>query len=241
MSRVKDLTGMRFGRLTVEKYAGLNSHNKSLFECKCDCGKNIICVGASLTSGLTTSCGCLQKEKVKITGENSKKKNKYDLSKEYGIGWTSNTNHEFYFDLEDYDKIKNYCWYESQNGYIESRKKEGENYRSVSLHRIVLNEPKCLEVDHIRHDKSDCRKQYLRIVTGSQNSKNKGIRKDNKSGVAGVRYDVETKKWIATIRENNNIHYLGSFSNKEDAVIKRKIAEEKYFGEFSYENSMKVK
>ena len=40
----------------------------------------------------------------------NKKYNKYDLSGEYGIGWTSNTNQEFYFDLEDYDKIKDYCW-----------------------------------------------------------------------------------------------------------------------------------
>ena len=39
-------------------------------------------------------------------------KNKYDLSGEYGIGWTHNTEHEFYFDLEDYDIIKYYCWYD---------------------------------------------------------------------------------------------------------------------------------
>ena len=34
----------------------------------------------------------------------NKKSNIYDLSGEYGVGWTSNTNEEFYFDLEDYDK-----------------------------------------------------------------------------------------------------------------------------------------
>ena len=37
-----------------------------------------------------------------------KKYNRYDLSGEYGIGWTTNTNHVFYFDLEDYEKIKDY-------------------------------------------------------------------------------------------------------------------------------------
>ena len=57
------------------------------------------------------SCGCMLHD---IKG------NKYDLNREYGIGWTSNTNQEFYFDLEDYDKIKNYTWLETDSGYIAS-------------------------------------------------------------------------------------------------------------------------
>ena len=56
--------------------------------------------------------------------EVKRKYNRYDLeSQEYGIGWTSNTNEEFWFDKEDYDKIKNYCWNYHKNkhgGYIEA-------------------------------------------------------------------------------------------------------------------------
>ena len=40
--------------------------------------------------------------------ETFKKYNTYDLSGEYGIGYTSK-GEEFYFDLDDYDKIKDYC------------------------------------------------------------------------------------------------------------------------------------
>ena len=43
------------------------------------------------------------------------KYNKYDLSGCFGIGYASNNDDLFYFDLEDYNKIKNTCWY-SKNG-----------------------------------------------------------------------------------------------------------------------------
>lgn len=41
-------------------------------------------------------------------GKKNKRYNRYDLTGEYGIGYT-NQGVEFYFDLEDYDKIKEYC------------------------------------------------------------------------------------------------------------------------------------
>ena len=50
-------------------------------------------------------------------GKFLKQYNNYDLSGEYGIGYLFN-GEEFYFGLEDYDKIKNYCWYKDSGGYI---------------------------------------------------------------------------------------------------------------------------
>lgn len=43
-------------------------------------------------------------------GKLAKQYNRYDLSGEFGKGWT-NKEEEFWFDLEDFDKIKNYCWH----------------------------------------------------------------------------------------------------------------------------------
>jgi hypothetical protein len=57
-----DLTGERFGRLAVIKYAGTNNHRESLWECKCDCGGSRVVRRGSLTSGDTSSCGCFRKE-----------------------------------------------------------------------------------------------------------------------------------------------------------------------------------
>lgn len=67
--------------------------------CKCNCkDENEIIVRTNyLKSGHTKSCGCLQKEKVAITGKSNKKYNTYNLSEEYGIGYTNKGEH-FYFD-----------------------------------------------------------------------------------------------------------------------------------------------
>ena len=94
-----DLTGQKFHRLTVISRAP-NRGRQTMWFCICDCG-NEKTVGAShLKSGHTKSCGCYNVEKVAERNKNTKKKtNKYYLSGEYGIGWTSNTNKEFYFDL----------------------------------------------------------------------------------------------------------------------------------------------
>lgn len=57
-----DLVGKKFGRLTVLRFSNMNKHHKSCFVCKCDCGNEIITVGAGILSGNTLSCGCLKKD-----------------------------------------------------------------------------------------------------------------------------------------------------------------------------------
>ena len=61
MSRVKDLTGQRFGRLTVIKFAGTKKGH-AMWDCLCDCGKLCTTYGRMLVGGHKMSCGCLQKE-----------------------------------------------------------------------------------------------------------------------------------------------------------------------------------
>lgn len=61
---VEDLTGRRFGRLTVIGRAP-NKGERTMWICKCDCG-NIKTIGrANLVKGTTQSCGCLHKEAVR--------------------------------------------------------------------------------------------------------------------------------------------------------------------------------
>ena len=61
---IKDLTGMKFNRLTVIKENGRDKHGKVRWLCKCECGNEITVDGASLTSGNTKSCGCFKKERI---------------------------------------------------------------------------------------------------------------------------------------------------------------------------------
>lgn len=59
MGRVHDLTGQRFGRLTVVDRAENDIHHKARWNCMCDCGKQVTVVGSNLSKGRTSSCGCL--------------------------------------------------------------------------------------------------------------------------------------------------------------------------------------
>ncbi len=62
MAKVDDLTGIRFGRLTVIKRAPNNKGGKTMWECVCDCGKIRIVCASNLKRGVSTSCGCFRKE-----------------------------------------------------------------------------------------------------------------------------------------------------------------------------------
>lgn len=239
MGKFIDLTNEIFDRLRVikraENHIQPNGMSVVMWECECECGNKIIVDGMSLRRKKTKSCGCFHKESARKQGQKNKKYNKYDLTGDFGIGYTIK-GEVFYFDLEDYDKIKDYCWYKSFEGYIVSNIVDDKHY-TIRLHRIILNPEKRMQVDHINHILYDNRKQNLRIVTNSQNSMNRRLQSNNTSGIVGVSY--YDNSWNAEIIKNGKKFYLGSFTNKEDAIKVRKEAEEKYFGEYSYDNSMK--
>lgn len=58
----KDMTGQRFGRLTVKEYSHIGNGGKAYWLCVCDCGNETTVSGDKLRQGWTKSCGCLQRE-----------------------------------------------------------------------------------------------------------------------------------------------------------------------------------
>lgn len=67
LSKTKDLAGLRFGRWSVVHFAGYHRSGKrqkanAYWVCQCDCGKTRQVKSASLLSGESQSCGCLQRE-----------------------------------------------------------------------------------------------------------------------------------------------------------------------------------
>ena len=64
MSKMIDLTGQRFGRLTVLGYSGhKDKDGRLLWTCKCDCGNIVEKVAHTMKAGRTLSCGCLLHER----------------------------------------------------------------------------------------------------------------------------------------------------------------------------------
>ncbi len=65
MSRLKNLTGLKFGRLTVIELAENATHGQPRrWKCLCECGKISIVATTELTRGKTKSCGCLNVDKL---------------------------------------------------------------------------------------------------------------------------------------------------------------------------------
>lgn len=233
-----DLTGQKICYLTVikqaEDYIKPDGTHVARWLCKCDCGNDNVIVRNDAIGKSTKSCGCLQRKIAKETMyNNAKKYNTYDLSGEYGIGYTTK-GEEFYFDLEDYDLIKDYCWWLNDSGYLIAGK-------SLRMHRLIMNvSDKNSLIDHINHNTKDNRKSNLRIATNSQNNMNSKMPNNNTSGITGVSWNKLYDKWEAHISVNGKKMYLGLFDKFEDAAKARKESEEKYFGEYSYDNSMKI-
>lgn len=240
----KDLTGLQFGRLKVIKqsendYVKPNGKREAKWVCECVCGNVIEATSSHLKSGHIKSCKCLQKETMINNGLqtknlifNTKRYNTYDLSGEFGIGYTLK-GEEFYFDLEDYDKIKDFCWHIDTNGYVTC------SDNKLFLHILIMNPQNNEEIDHIKHKKYDNRKSQLRLVSRSQNNMNRSKQSNNTSGTTGVSFHKRSKKWFAYIKINNKQKRIYS-DTKEEAILIRKNLEEKYFGEFSYDNSMNL-
>ena len=58
----KDISGMKFDRLTAISISGRNYREEVMWNCACDCGKSVVVKTSSLVTGNTKSCGCLFKE-----------------------------------------------------------------------------------------------------------------------------------------------------------------------------------
>ncbi len=169
-------------------------------------------------------------------GQFIKKYNKYNLSNDYGIGYDCN-NKEFYFDLEDYDLIKNYSWFVKANGYVTSRIRYNKKQREIKIHRFIMNcnfgDKKI--IDHKNGMKNDNRKCNLRFANKYSNRQNVIHRPNSTSGITGITFDKEKQKWRSRITVKRNVIHLGYFEDLKDAKMVRLDAQEKYFKDFNPE------
>ena len=70
-SRAPDITGMRSGRVVAIERTDEKRGTCYLWRCRCDCGREVVVVGASLRIGRTRSCGCLHRD---LTAERNRKR-----------------------------------------------------------------------------------------------------------------------------------------------------------------------
>lgn len=230
MSRFIDLTGNKYGKLTVIKRVENTNSGKPRWLCNCDCksGKETIVPSANLKNGTSTSCGCNRK------GIN-KKFNRYYFDGDF-IKGVLNDGYEFLVDLSSYELIKEYSWHKHQDGYLRTcvgKYENGKNHYFL-MHKLILGDVNNdFEVDHINGKPNDNRLNNLRVIQHSNNMKNCKLYHTNSSGHKGVYCSKSGSKWKACIGLNGEQIHIGTFVNKQDAIDARKKFEKDLYKEFS--------
>lgn len=225
MCKRANLTNRKFGRLTVVEFVDSNKGN-AMWKCQCECGNVSMVRADKLKSGVTRSCGCLRRD---MQTPNT---NEYDLTGDFGVGYTLNSHSAFYFDKEDYDLIKPFHWREDIDGYAQAQ----THGKHIFLHRLVLSNIGDAVVDHINHNKLDNRKCNLRECTIQQNSWNRRCH-NNVCGYKGVKSNGYGK-FVAQITKDHVSFYLGTYVTAKDAAIAYNQKAIELFGEFACLNDI---
>jgi len=88
--------------------------------------------------------------------------NKYKLFTTCGVG-RARSGEAFYFDLEDYEKIKRHFWSTDQRGYLMAQ----IDGKQVFMHRLIMNAHKGIRISHINDNLLDNRKGNLSMLFAS--------------------------------------------------------------------------
>lgn len=229
MNDVKDLIGVTWGDLTVVAYYG-SAKKQTLWLCQCTCGNTVIRTRSSIWLSIHKNhhghCGCKS---------SSLRRGKNDWSFDDSFAYCKlNKGYTTKIDLEDYERVKDYHWFTTCLGYAYAHITINGKETQVTLHRLIMDCPDGMVVDHINHDKLDNRKCNLRICTQQQNSWNRNRSLcHNKTGYCGVSYDSRKNRYYASIERCGKKRCLGGFSTAEEAYEARLKAEQFYDGEYA--------
>ena len=130
-------------------------------------------------------------------------------------------------------------WHVDSKGYARRKQRYGPRKENkthiIRLHRLIINAPEDMQVDHINGNKLDNRRENLRLCTNAQNCQNQTKRKTNTSGYKGVCFHKKTNKWTAAISVNYKRIYLGLFNTAAEAGKAYSEAAKKYHKDFTKE------
>lgn len=116
--------------------------------------------------------------------------------------------------------------------YARTTESAHNKQRWLPLHRVILNAPSGMVVDHINSDGLDNRRCNLRLATHAENCRNKRTANNNTSGAKGVYWDSQRDGWRAQITAAGRTYALGKFVNFDDAVAAYSQASMRLHGDF---------
>lgn len=138
-------------------------------------------------------------------------------------------------DDEDFERLSSIPWYAlvlEKTVYACGRIKAGGVTSRVYMHRVILDAPRGMQVDHVDGNGWNNLRSNLRLATRAQNNANMATRKGT-SQFKGVYLRGDTGKWCARVKQHGDVTYLGCFTNEEDAARAYDAAAIRIFGEFA--------
>lgn len=140
---------------------------------------------------------------------------------------------QFIVDLEAVPHVGHMNWF-THKGYACA----GPADMHVKLHRVVYEAlvgpiPSDMMVDHKNALPADCRLENLRLASPYQNMHNVRLSRRNTSGVKGVSWSKQKRKWIAYVNAFDVRHHVGFFDRIEEAAAAVDQARMRLHGEYA--------
>jgi len=145
-------------------------------------------------------------------------KNKYVIDGDTLIVYSRKHNQEMLFSVADADLAKHYTWYIGK-GYATAV--AAGKRTPLYAHRLLMNPPDGMQVDHINGVRHDNRRSNLRIVTIQENSQNRRSAK-------GYTWSTQKRKYKAQIVFNKKNIYLGLYNTEDEARAAYLEGKQKY-------------
>lgn len=212
MGKKIDLTGRKFGRWTVIKEAGKSKSGDLKWKCDCDCGNVRVVSSINLRRGLSKSCGCFKKERAKETSTTHGMVQTliYKVWNAMIQRCSNPKSPNFkYYGGRGIKVCQEWLKFES---FFEDM---GERPEGLTLERINNNG---------NYEPSNCK-----WATAEEQSRNRRIQKNNKTGVPGVFWYAKRQKYQVAIKANCKQIHIGYFASLQAAKIAREKAEQKYW------------
>ena len=206
MAVTQDLTGQRFGFLTVTGRTEPDEKGYRRWICRCDCGAETAVLTSNLRRSPNVSCGC--KKRNDLTGQKIGKLTVVERSDRYGSRGSRKTR-----------LWKCIC----DCGAV--------TYKATDS---LTNPDMSMCKDCAGKYSAEKAREKAGFTGGTQLTKIRveSDKSDNLSGVRGVYYDGKRGKYRARIKFKRKIYNLGYFTNLEDAIKARKRAEDEIFRKF---------
>lgn len=211
--KVNDISGQRFGRLTVIRRDKTAPSGRSKWICKCDCGNTVSVLRNHLVCGHTTSCGCAKKY-VNLKDETGQRFGRLTV-----LARTEEKSGNTYIYKCRCD-CGNVC--EVSGANLRNGKTKSCGCLASEAHRKVLQDDG--KARAVRNDYYVDGTDVMALCRGTQ--------KNNTSGYRGVCWDDSVRIWKSYIGFQGKRYYLGSSIDFDTAVGIRKEAEKKLHGEF---------